>query len=153
MNPQRKDAIMPELTFQVAGNSENPTKLNVETRTFKFVVDEPADLGGTDHGPNPVEYVLGALAGCLNVVGHVVANEMNMPLKGITISIEGDLDPARFMGMSNEKRAGYSQIRVGVTPDSSADEATLTTWLKSIEDRCPVSDNLRNPTDIAISLV
>lgn len=29
----------------------------------------------------PLSYVLDALAGCLNAVGHVVAKEMNMPLK------------------------------------------------------------------------
>ncbi len=143
---------MPKVTFTAAGSSENPTKLNVETREFKFVVDEPATLGGTDHGPNPVEYVLAALAGCLNVVGHVVAKEMKMPLNGMAISIEGDLDPAKFLGMSNENRAGYSQIRVGVTPDSSADEATQVQWLKSVEDRCPVSDNLKNPTEVAVTL-
>ncbi len=144
---------MPDLTFTASGSSENPTKLNIQTREFKFVVDEPTALGGTDHGPNPVEYVLGSLAGCLNVVGHVVAKEMEMPLNGITISIEGDLDPARFMGMSDATRAGYKEIRVGITPDSSADEATKAQWLQAVEDRCPVSDNLKNPTNVDIALV
>ena len=144
---------MPDLTFTASGSSENPTKLNIQTREFKFVVDEPATLGGTDQGPNPVEYVLGSLAGCLNVVGHVIAKEMDMPLNGITISIEGDLDPAKFLGMSAEKRAGYNQIRVGIAPDSPADEATKVQWLEAVEERCPVSDNLKNPTNVAITLV
>ena len=144
---------MPDLTFTAVGNSKNPTQLNVQTRTFKFVVDEPAALGGTDLGPNPVEYVLGALAGCLNVVGHMVAKEMDMPLNGMIVSIEGDLDPAKLLGMSNEKRAGYTQIRVAITPDTPADVATKGQWVEAVEERCPVSDNLKNPTNVAITLV
>jgi len=61
------------LKFSVKAESENPTKTIVEARGFKIIIDEPESLGGTNDGANPVEYVLGALAGCLNVVGHVVA--------------------------------------------------------------------------------
>lgn len=37
-------------------------------RGKQIVIDEPASLGGTDQGPNPVELVLAALGGCLNVL-------------------------------------------------------------------------------------
>lgn len=143
---------MSDLTFDVKGTSENPTKLNIETRQFKFVVDEPAVLGGTDHGANPVEYLLGALAGCLNVVAHVVANEVNLPLKGVTIDVDGNLNPAKFLGKSDEERAGYKGIQVRITPDTDADEASVQEWLQIVERRCPVSDNLLNPTPVSISL-
>ena len=77
--------------FSVNAKSENPTKTVVETRGFKMIVDEPANLGGTDHGANPVEYVLAALSGCLNVVGHLVAKELGFNLIGLNINIEGIL--------------------------------------------------------------
>lgn len=76
------------------------------------MVDEPADLGGTDAGPNPVEYVLAGYAGCLNVVGHLVAKEMGMELKKFAVEVAGDLNPARFMGQDTPERAGFQQIRV-----------------------------------------
>jgi uncharacterized OsmC-like protein len=103
-----------KLKFTVKTSSANPTKTVVTARDFQIIIDEPKDLGGTDDGPNPVEYVLGALAGCLNVVGHVVAKEMNMPLNGLSIELEGDLDPAKFMGKPTKKRAGYQEIRVKI---------------------------------------
>lgn len=143
---------MPDLKFDITGTSENPTKLNVETRQFKFVVDEPPVLGGTDHGANPVEYLLGALAGCLNVVAHVVAKELELKLDGVTIDIEGNLNPARFLGQSKEERAGYKGINVKITPDTDADEALVSQWLEVVESRCPVSDNLANPTPVSIAL-
>ncbi len=144
---------MPNLNFSIKSKSENPTKTIVEARNFKMIVDEPQNLGGTDGGANPVEYVLAALAGCLNVVGHLIAKEMGFEIKGISIDIDGDLDPAKFMGQNVDSRAGYSEIRVKIKPDTDADDATLSKWVKAIESRCPVSDNLTNATPVKISAI
>ncbi|RCW50705.1 MULTISPECIES: OsmC family protein [unclassified Halanaerobium] len=144
---------MPLAKFSVTSKSENSTKVVAETRTgFKIIVDEPKNQGGTNDGPNPVEYVLAALSGCLNVVGHLVAKEMGIEMKGIEFEISGKLDPAKFMGQSEEKRAGYQEINATVKPDCDADEAALEKWIKAVEERCPVSDNLTNETPVNISL-
>ncbi|SMB87141.1 Uncharacterized OsmC-related protein [Desulfonispora thiosulfatigenes DSM 11270] len=145
---------MPTLKFAVKAHSENPTKTVVEARNFKIIVDEPNNLGGTDSGPTPVEFLLAALAGCLNVVGHVVAKEMKFELKGMELEIEGNLDPAKFMGKSNKERAGYKELRVSINPDVDVDvdQETLDKWLAAVEARCPVSDNLGNITPVKISL-
>lgn len=139
-------------TFKVTAHSENPTKTVVRARNFEMIIDEPRNLKGTDAGPNPVEYVLGALAGCLSVVGHLVAREMAFQLRGITFELEGDLDPAKFSGQSTNNRAGYQEIRAKVKPDCDATKEQLQAWLHSVESRCPVSDNLSNPTQVKLSL-
>lgn len=141
------------LTFSVKAKSENPTKTIVEARNFKIIIDEPENIGGTNDGANPVEYILGAFAGCMNVVGHVVAMEMGFKLKGIQFELDGDLDPARFLGKSMEQRAGYKEIRMNIKPDADVDKQTLEKWLTIVKDRCPVSDNIMNPTPVKISLV
>ncbi len=143
---------MANAKFSVKATGASDSKTVVEARNFKIIVDEPKNLGGTDEGANPVEYVLAALAGCLNVVGHMIAQEMGFELKGINIDLEGDLDPAKLMGKSVETRAGYNEIRVKITPDTDADRQTLETWLKKIDERCPVSDNLSNATPVSINL-
>jgi len=139
------------LTFAVAAGAASPTETRVSTRGFEFVVDEPESLGGANAGPNPVEYVLGALAGCLNVTAHVVAREMDLDVRDLEIAIEGDLNPATFMGKREDGRAGYQEIRVAVTADADADAETIDAWLAAVEARCPVSDNLRNATPLALS--
>jgi uncharacterized OsmC-like protein len=141
---------MPVMKFTVNGKCENPTKLVVTSRKFKIIIDEPENLGGTDAGTSPVEYVLAALGGCLNVVGHLVAKEMGMELKGLEINLEGDLDPAKFMGKPTSERTGFKEIRVSLKPVTTADKATLDKWIKAVEERCPVSDNLKNPTPVKI---
>jgi uncharacterized OsmC-like protein len=143
---------MPNLKFSVKAKSENPTKTIVEASGFKLVIDEPENLGGTNEGANPVEYVLASLAGCMNVVGHLAAKEMGFELRGMEISLEGDLDPSKFMGKNVDTRAGYSEVRVSVKADTDADRSTLDKWLEKIESRCPVSDNLSNATPVKFTV-
>ncbi|HZK39312.1 MAG TPA: OsmC family protein [Clostridia bacterium] len=132
--------------------SETNARTVVEARGFKMIIDEPENMGGSNIGANPVEYVLAALSGCLNVVGHLVAKEMGFELRGVEIDMVGELDPAKLMGQKTEKRAGFSKVNVTMTPDTDADEATKEKWLEEVEARCPVSDNLVNPTPINIIL-
>ena len=143
---------MPILKFGATAKSENNTKTVVTARTFTITVDEPQNLGGTNAGANPVEYLLAALAGCLNVVGHLVAGEMGIQLNGLEIDLQGDLDPAKFTGQSPSGRAGYSDVRVTLMPDTDADQAKLEQWLKTVESRCPVSDNIANATPLHLML-
>ncbi len=91
---------MADLNFRVRAHSENPTKTIVKARGFEMIIDEPADLGGTNAGANPVEYELAAFCGCINVMAHIVAGEMGFELKGVNINIVGNLNPDRLFGKS-----------------------------------------------------
>ena len=143
---------MQDSTFRVKARSENPTKTIVKARRFEMIIDEPEDLGGTNAGANPVEFVLAALSGCLNVMCHLVAKEMNFTLRSVEMTLSGNLNPAKLFGQDTTDRAGYKEIKVEIKPDADADEATLTEWLKKVESRCPVSDNLTNATPVHIGL-
>lgn len=143
---------MSEVKFSVKAKSESRTKVVVTTRGFKMIIDEPENMGGADEGANPVEYLLAALSGCLNVVGHLVAREMGFKLKGMELELEGDLNPDKFAGKSSTERAGYKEIRVTVKPDADVDKETLEDWINIVESRCPVSDNISNATPLKIVL-
>jgi uncharacterized OsmC-like protein len=143
---------MADLIFSLTGQNVNPTKFVAKTRQFTLTIDEPEGLGGTDQGANPVEFLLAAYAGCLNVMGHIVAAELGFKLNNIRIELEGDLNPAKVFGNPTNDRAGYKEIRVNIFPDADTDAAILAKWLEIIESRCPVNDNLINPTPVKISL-
>jgi len=143
---------MPDTRLRVIAKSENKTKTVVRAKTFTMIIDEPKALGGTNEGANPVEYLLSALSGCLNVVSHMVAKEMEFELRGLEIEIEGVLNPAKYMGMSDEERTGLKEVRVRMKPDTDADAATLEKWIKIVEGRCPVSDNIANVTPVIITI-
>jgi len=147
-----RESEMSELTFKVSGKSESASRIAVKARNFNIIVDEPPALGGEDLGPNPVEYELTALLGCLNVVSYMIAREMGFTINSLSIEGEGRLNPDRLFGKETDDRAGYKVIEVRVSIDADTDEETLAQWLAQVEARCPVSDNLANRTPVEFSL-
>jgi uncharacterized OsmC-like protein len=136
------------LNFSIQSKSTSPARTEIETRGFKLVVDEPTELGGTNDAPNPVEYILAGYAGCINVVAHLTAKELNIDVKNLEIFIDGNLNPARLFGQSFTERAGYQNINVQLKTSNKIEKSLKDKWLLAIENRCPVNDNLRNTTPI-----
>lgn len=143
---------MADAKFRIRAHSENATKTFVKARTFELIVDEPEELGGTNTGANPVEFVLAGYAGCLNVMSHICAGELGIKLKSVKIDIVGTLNPDRLFGKPTEDRAGYKDIKATIKPEleEPADKETMDKWLAAICDRCPVGDNLKHATDVKV---
>lgn len=139
-----------KLLVTVAGTSESSTRLNMAVRGFEFAIDEPESLGGTDSGPNPVEFVLAGLAGCINVVVHMVAAERGVTIRGLRVQVDGELDPARLMAKPTENRAGFEWIRLTADVDSDAGAEEIDEILRIAESRCPVADNLGGTTPVQL---
>lgn len=143
---------MANVVFEVDVVCQSATCSEAQTRGFTFNVDEPAELGGTNTGPNPVEYMIGAYAGCLNVVSHMVAKEMGFNLDSLNIHVEGSLDTAGFLGLDPNVRSGYQEIRVTFEVSTAASKEMLDKWLELVNKRCPVGDNLKNATPVVTTL-
>jgi uncharacterized OsmC-like protein len=138
---------------EVNAESKNPTKVEVNVRGYSFEIDEPEEHGGTGSAPNPVEYELGALTGCFNVVAHVVAEEMGVQIHSLEINASGNLNPAKFQGEDTEERAGFQEIEMDIDVESDADAETERQLFEKVEERCPVRDNISHetPVDLKIS--
>ncbi len=143
---------MTDVSFKVTAKSENKTKTIVQAKGFSMTIDEPEVIGGTNEGPSPLEYLLGALSGCVNVVCHMVANELGFQLNGLEIELEGNFNPANLLGKSDAERTGFKEIKVSIKPDTDADRHTLERWIKIVALRCPVCDNISNPTPVKLTL-
>lgn len=144
---------MSDLNFSIKGISENPTKFVAEARSFKIIIDEPPTLGGTDHGATPVEYLLASYAGCLNVMGHMIARELGFTLDKLEIEMDGNLNPARLFGKSFADRAGFKNIQVKLKPYAAVTPVLLEKWVQEVESRCPINDNLLNKTPIEVKVL
>lgn len=143
---------MSKLNFSLKGQNETPAKFVGQARQFSIVVDEPPVLGGNDDAPNPVEYLLAAYAGCLNVVFHVVAKELSITIHKLHIQLNGDINPEKFLGIADKERAGFQSLQVSIDLQSDAKQTQIDELLKKVKDRCPVYDNLANPTPINVFL-
>jgi uncharacterized OsmC-like protein len=81
-------------------------------QAWTFDADHPAVLVGADNGPTPVEYVLHALAACLTAGLANIAAARGVHLTEVSSTVEGDIDLLGILGLSDEVRNGYQQIRV-----------------------------------------
>jgi uncharacterized OsmC-like protein len=124
------------------------------SRAEPFVMDndEPAVLLGTDNGANPVEFVLHALAGCLttSLIYHAAAQGIR--IDEVESQFEGDLDLQGFLGLSDEVRNGYENIRVTFKITADAPQEKLEELCRLAQKRSPVFDIVSNPVPISVRL-
>ena len=104
-------------------------------------------------GPSPLEYVLAGYAGCINAVGKLVAKQQYLDLKSLQVEISATLSLDQYQGKETNERAGFHVIDVVVKPTSEASLEELQKWISAVKKRCPIHDNLINPTPITLSLV
>ena len=112
------------------------------TRGFQLAVDEPVPLGGANKAMNPVELLLCSLGGCLSICAAAFAKTCQVDLKGFSVELAGDLDPAGFLGKDPNVRKGFQQIRYKIHIDSPSPQENIEELIALIEARCPVSDTL-----------
>jgi uncharacterized OsmC-like protein len=144
---------MSDLNFKIEGEAQTGARLVAKARQFSLTIDEPPALGGDDLGANPVEYLLASYAGCINVVAHLTARELGLQVKKLSIKVNGNLNPARLLGKSDEERAGFKQIDVEFNPEIDASQEQLEHWMTLIKKRCPINDNLSNVTPLSFNLI
>ena len=142
------------MKVKIHGKSETATRISLSAGHFKLIIDEPKQMGGSNLGPSPVQVLLMALAGCLNVTAHEVAKQQNLGLKSLNINIEGNLDACTFMGCNDENRAGFEDIKVNMNAlfEQNQSQDIIDNWLEETERRCPVTDNIKSMTNIALHL-
>ncbi len=144
---------MSDLTFKIQGEAQTAARFSANARQFNLVIDEPPALGGDDRGASPVEYLLASYAGCINVVAHLTAKELGIELEKLKIEVSGNLNPAKLFGQPGSERAGFKNIEVKFIPVTNAPTETIKKWIDTIKNRCPVNDNLANPTPMSFNLV
>ena len=117
-----------------------------------IIIDQPANAGGTDEGPTPLDVQLMALGGCIASIGRIVAMQRHLNVRGFEILLEGALDTDGLLGKPSDKRVGLSTITVRMKIDTDLGREEQQKLLNEIEKRCPVSDNLKNATPISVTL-
>ena len=118
-------------------------------QTFELDAGEPAVMGGEDKGANPVEHLLHALAACLttSVVCHAAVRGIH--IDELESELEGDIDLRGFLGLSQNVRKGYRNIRINFKVKT--DEENLEK-LKALTLFSPVFDVVSNGTSVDIQM-
>ena len=124
------------------------TKAVTKIREFKVIVDEPLELKGTNTAPNPVELLLTALGGCVALTYHGYAKRFEVDIEDLIVNLEGDMIPGGWVDKAGRERRSFKQIRYEVQIKTKATEEKVLQLQKLVEEKCPVSDMLINPTKV-----
>lgn len=135
---------MADVKFNAVVEAQEGLTMKCKSRDFELILDEPADLGGTDKGMNPVECLLNAIGGCKAIVSRSFAPAFDIDLKSIRIEVEGSLDPDGFMGLNENAKIGFSHITTNYYFESDADDAKLKEFIDFVDGNCPVMDTIVN---------
>lgn len=146
------DRSASELTFRAVGVGEGAVATRVRAGRHEFVVDEPAPLAGDDIAASPVEYALGALAGCQIVVYRLYAQALGIQLDDIRITAEGDLDAARLLGKDPSVRPGFNGVRLRIEVTGPEPQERYDQLQAAVDDNCPVLDLFTNPTPVEVTV-
>jgi uncharacterized OsmC-like protein len=117
---------------------------------FRYEADHPTL--GNGHGPTPQEYVLHALAACVTAGIATGAAARKIELTSITSTVEGDIDVRGVLGIEDEVRRGFSEIRVSFQVEGDADDETLASLVESSRSYSAVYDMLTGTTPVSIEV-
>ncbi|MFK2826807.1 OsmC family protein [Bacillus sp. B190/17] len=134
-------------TFKAKTVLKENVLVEAETRGHKVIIDEPANLGGTDQGMNPVELLLSALGACQSIVARTYAKKFEIDLQNFWVELEGDIDIDGFLGKS-DVRPGFQSIRYTFHIETTAPEEKIKAYKEYIEAHCPVGDTIANTVNL-----
>jgi uncharacterized OsmC-like protein len=149
----RDDPSRAVVTLKATGRLDAPgVSCRVETGRALVEAGLHPATGGTGLQACSGDMLLEALAACAGVTLRAVATALDIPVRGGTVYVEGDLDFRGTLGVSKEVPVGFQSIRLRFDLQSDATPDQLGTLLKLTERYCVVLQSLRAPPQITASL-
>jgi len=121
-------------------------------KTFMVETDHPEVFAAEDLAPTPVEVVLSGLAGCLMGGVAAVAQHRGIQLHTVKATFEGDMDLQGILGIDDEVRNGFGNIRVHFEVDADATEDEIKALVAQSQKRSAVFDIVTNPTNVFVTV-
>jgi uncharacterized OsmC-like protein len=116
-----------------------------------FDADHPKVLVGTDRGPSAPEYLLHALAACLTSSIANIAAARKVNLTEVESTVEGNIDLLGILGLDDDVRNGYEQIRVSFKLRGD-DPEKLRQVVEQSQSRSAVFDVVTNGVPVAVEV-
>ncbi|UGS34919.1 OsmC family protein [Capillimicrobium parvum] len=122
------------------------------SRETAFEVDasEPPVLLGHNEAPNPAEFLLHALAGCLTLTIVNVAAARKVTLTEVSSTLTGVLDARGALGLDDDYRNGFTQIRVTYKVKGEAPPEKLQEIVDRAQARSVVYDMVTNGVPVEL---
>lgn len=117
----------------------------------RLVADEPVNLGGTDRGPDPYEYLLAALGACTSMTLRMYADRKGWPLETIRVHLAHGKIHAKDCGDCETREGRIDRITQDIEVDGDLDDVQRARLLE-IADRCPVHRTMHSEVKVLSTL-
>ncbi|HCS12893.1 MAG: hypothetical protein COS82_10955 [Zetaproteobacteria bacterium CG06_land_8_20_14_3_00_59_53] len=133
----------------------NEQNIAREDRNFEMIVDEPAQLGGVDEGPNPVETIAAGLCGCITAGMATNGALFGTEFKKIDMDCDVFFDVRGVFGLDKTDTIpnGALRINLNIRAKSDADEAEVRKVKEIIDRKSPMKNTLELPLEITTNLI
>ena len=120
--------------------------------SWEMITDMPKSEGGEDQGPTPGVLGRGALGSCLamGIVQHAAEN--GVPLDGVSVEVQADMDARGYLKLDDDIPPGFTQIRVIVEVRSPAPEERVREIIRTAERYSPFGDAFRRAIDVVVDV-
>jgi uncharacterized OsmC-like protein len=141
------------VTLKASGRLDAPgVSCRVETGRALVEAGLHPATGGTGLQVCSGDMLLEALAACAGVTLRAVATALEIPIRGGSVDVEGDLDFRGTLGVSKETPVGFQTIRLKFDLDTDASEEELATLQKLTERYCVVLQTLRASPELSVTV-
>ena len=113
-----------------------------------LVADEPSSMGGTDEGPDPYGYLLGALGSCTAMTLRMYADRKEWPLESVTVRLEHGKIYADDCSNCETETGKIDRIEREIEIEGDDLSDAQRQKLIEIADKCPVHRTLTSETII-----
>lgn len=114
----------------------------------QFIADEPTIFRGTDAGPNPVQYLLGAVGACLGASAASLVNrpKSTIKIKKIDVLVTGETE--RFA----DKSSRVSKINVKLTCETNLNQEENRKFIEDTIHLCTVHNTLKDAVEFTFDI-
>lgn len=130
-------------SVRASGKWRGDLTTDICVRDFAFRTDEPEAVGGTNSAPTPMEFVAGAVNGCITVVIETVARELGVDLGGVATETVAHMDVRGFQGTADVS-PHFADYTLSVTIETSAPLDQQRRLCAQVEKRCPALNLVRD---------
>ncbi|MFZ4860869.1 OsmC family protein [Sphingobacterium sp. Mn56C] len=126
------------------GSTGNPKK-------YTFNIGEPEELLGDNKFPNPQDYILGGVAGCM-MVGFVAgATSKGIKLESVQLDIIGELDLRGFLEIDSSASVGFEELQFNFKVKGEATQEQFDEIIENVRRISPGYRTIADPVKITIN--
>lgn len=151
-----KDAKAALLTLKAKGvPGERTVTCNVETGRGLAIAGIHPKAGGTGLELCSGDMLLEALVACAGISLNAAATMLDIPVKSATVFAEGDVDLRGTLGVRDDVRVGFEEIRLRFDVDTEASQEQLDQLLQLVERYCVIFQTIQSSprTNVRLNVI